>query len=463
MPNFGEVQTNTFIYMKNLLFLLLFTVCVFEASAQVITVMDGVVFHDGYNGNLILTPAPPAGVIKLRNDLFTRKLTTAELASIGTALEINVTLSALCDNYDRLGYVNMALVPKGATTYVPSNVQRIELARFITPFMNKNIEPTSVPYTFKTDNVAMILKETSITNDFDIWIELEVFGVPYAANTQVAGCAGRNDVFMGRLDFITNAPAPTQDTNVLIPIYMNARMNNYNAAGTDTLGKTTKTITFNVPKDVSEATLFLITSNHGSNAGGEEYNRRIHYAYFDNKLKLTYKPGRTTCEPFRQYNTQGNGIYGSSIKTPSQWQQFSNWCPGDVIDIRKINLGAVTAGNHKFMIRVPTAVFAEGQGDIPVSLYFHGTTRTGTVLSNEDLLKEDNSFSISPNPTNGRFIVELSTDQAVITVTDLFGKEVLKKQATQNTAHLEIDKNGLYIVHVTTKQGTVTQKLIVSR
>ncbi len=450
--------------MKNISYLLIFTFLIGNASAQnYITIMDGVVFHDGY-GKFVPTPEPPAGVIKHRNDLFARKLTKAELSSIGTNLLAVVTISPLCDNYDRIGNVHIALVPTGATTYNPKDVQRIEIARFITPFMNKNIEPTSVPYTFYIHNVAMLLKDTTITNKFDIWVELAVFGVPYAANKEVAGCAGRNDVFTGKLEFITDSPVPVQNTNVLIPLFFNNNFNNYQASATDTLGKTTKTITFDVPKDLSEATLFLITSNHGSNQGGEEYNRRFHYAYFDNTLKLTYKPGRTTCEPFRKYNTQGNGIYGPTQRTPQQWQSFSNWCPGDVIDTRKINLGAVKAGSHSFTIRVPDAVFVGGQGNIPLSLYLHGTTQTGTILANEPALTQDNALLIYPNPSNGRFTVELSADNALITVTDLLGREILKKHATQKTVDLQIDDNsGVYMVYISTKQGIIAQRLIIAK
>jgi hypothetical protein len=183
--------------MKHVLLLLVLAAAAIHTSAQTtITIMEDVIFHDGYAA-LVTSPPPPANVLMHRNDLAARKLTTAELESIGTSLQMNVTLGALCDNYDRIGNVNMALVPKGQTTYHPDSVQRIELGRFITPFFNKNIQPDTIPYTFNIDNVALLLKEESITSAYDIWIELSVFGVPYAANTQVAGCAGRNDVFKG--------------------------------------------------------------------------------------------------------------------------------------------------------------------------------------------------------------------------------------------------------------------------
>ena len=115
--------------------------------------------------------------------------------------------------------------------------------------------------------------------------------------------------------------------------------------------------------------LVLITSNHGANQGGEEYIRREHYVYVDGMLALQYKPGRDSCEPFRIYNTQGNGIYGPYQRSDEEWQSFSNWCPGDIIDTRIVTLGALAGGVHEFVIEVPDAVFADMQGDFPFSLY----------------------------------------------------------------------------------------------
>lgn len=449
--------------MKTRLLSLLFAACFMQVSAQTtITVMDNIIFYDGY-ASVITTPSPPAGVIRHRNDLYARKLTTAELTSIGTSLQMNVDIKALCDNYDRIGGVNLALVPVGSTTYNPDNVQRIELGRFITPFMNKNIQPDVVSYTFNVDNVAMLLKEVSITNSFDIWIELSLFGVPYAANTQVSGCSGRNDVFMGKLQFVTNSPAPAQTTNLLMPLFFNNNFNNYQTGATDTMGLTTKRITFNVPSNLTDAQFCLITSNHGANSGGEEYNRRVHYAYFDNAMVLAYKPGRLTCEPFRANNTQSNGIYGSSTKTPAQWQSFSNWCPGDVIDNRIIHLGPVTAGNHSFLIRVPTAVFNGGDGNFPLSLYFQGKTSGQFPVGIIEDVEKDNLFLVYPNPSSGQFTIELPADEAEIIVTNTLGQEIVRTRTIENKVNLQLDNAGIYIISAKTKQGVLTRKLIVNR
>lgn len=436
-------------------------------TPNAIVIFDTLLYFDGY-ASVVSTPAPPAGVIRHRNDLYARKLSAQELASIGDKLNMLVTIKAACDNYDRIGNVNMALVPKGASTYNPANVQHIEIGRYITPFMNKNVQPDTVPYRYSINNVAYLFKETSITTQYDIWIELELFGVPYAANTEVAGCSGRNDVFYGSLTFYTNDPAPAQSNNVLLPLSFKKDFNNYQASATDTVGKTTRTITFNLSSNLTDAALFLVTSNHGANSGGEEYNRRNHYVYFDNTLRLTYKPGRSSCEPLRVYNTQANGIYGPSPRTDAQWQSFSNWCPGDTIPIRRINLGALNAGSHTFRISVPDAVFNGAQGNIPLSVYLQGKT-SGTLAVNGPSLVKADELSVYPNPATGAVNIKSRAGQAItaITILNTTGAVVASKEhlhAADYSMDLDTVAPGLYLVCVRTEAGTtIVRKLQIVR
>ena len=323
-----------------ILFLSIFKNALFAQTTS-LTVFDQILFYDGYAG-LVNHPVPD-GVIRHRNDLYAKKLTASQLLSFGNSMTLNVSINADCDNYDRIGNVNLALVPKDAVTYVPGNVQRIELARFITPFMNKNVPPNLVPYTFNIDNMTHIFKDPAINALYDIWIELEVFGVPYAAQTQIAGCTGINSVFFGTLELVSNTTPLTSNNNFLLPLNFKNNLNNYQAGASDDIGGTVRTIVFNLPTTMDNASLYLITSNHGSNSGGEEYNRRLHYIYFDNLITpvLTYTPGELTCEPYRVYNTQGNGIYSQFPRTNAVWQSFSNWCPGAKIPIRTKFLGII--------------------------------------------------------------------------------------------------------------------------
>jgi hypothetical protein len=176
-------------------------------------------------------------------------------------------------------------------------------------------------------------------------------------------------VFRGTLTLASDSSAPAAAFDALLPLAYKAPFNDYQRGASDMTGVTRKTIPFVLDTAADDAQLVLITSNHGANSGGEEYSRRDHLVYVDGKLELMYKPGRPSCEPFRKYNTQSNGIYGTSARSDSNWQSFSNWCPGDVIDTRVIPLGALGAGSHEFVIDVPEAEFTGDEGNFPLSLY----------------------------------------------------------------------------------------------
>jgi hypothetical protein len=329
--------------------------------------MEEVIFYDGYAATV--DEPVPEGVIRHSNSLYATRFTEAHRDMLQSTLILGVIVGARCDNYDRIGSVHLALVPKGAETYIPAEVDRLELARFITPFMDMNESPMTVPYEFAVDSVVPILDSDALWAEYDLWLELSIFGVPYAANEEVAGCAGRNDTQAGTLLLYTDSMRAAQSFDVLLPLAIEEAFNDYAEGASDELGTTRKTIDFELPAAAEAAQLVLITSNHGANAGGEEYIRRDHFVYLDGELALQYKPGRESCEPFRVYNTQANGIYGPTPMTDEEWQSFSNWCPGDVIDIRVIPWGPVAAGAHQVVIDVPDATFTGDQGDFPFSLY----------------------------------------------------------------------------------------------
>lgn len=442
---------------KKYLFLTCILFVLSSLKAQVtIPVYNNVLFYDGYAG--LVNEPTPSDVIRLRNDLFTKKLTPAVLAQIGSALTLNVSISAACDNYDRIGNINLALVPKGATSYDPSTTERLELGRFITPFMNKNIAPNLVPYTFSIDNIAKLLKDTTLNAQYDFWIEFELFGVPYAANTQIAGCSGRNDVFFGTLNFVTNTTTTTNNTTFLLPLNFKKNLNNYEVGASDAFGTTVRTINFNVPSTITNAKFYYITSNHGANNGGEEYIRRSHQIYFDStNPSATYVPGETSCEPYRVYNTQGNGIYGASPMTAADWQSFSNWCPGAVIPIRTLNVNIVSGGNHFFKIAVPSAQFVDQQGYFPVSIYLQGNK---TVLGTTDF--NATVIDFYPNPTKNFINVKSNQNIKSFELIDMQGR-VLSNKIVENTEFRndvsEFPK-GIYILKLNMDNETINQRIV---
>lgn len=351
----------------------------FSLAAENVEVFSDVLFYDGYRAEII-DAQKCDGILRHSNSRYAKRLSDADINRLGRNLTLHVEIGALCDNYDRIGSVNLALVPRGADDYCPDSVQRIELARFITPFMNKNVQPERVSYEFPDSVISRILRSAELRRSFDLWAEFEVFGVPYAANEQVEGCAGRNDVFSGSLTLISDSAAAGPDTTLqLLPLIIRKseihgnNLNNYSPLATDTIGLTTRTLSFTLDEPVTDARATVIISNHGANAGGEEYIRRQHFVYFNDGLVLTFIPGFGDCEPYRKYNTQPNGIYGRQPRTPDDWAAWNNWCPGSAIPVRHIPLGNLPAGTHTLRISVPDAQFVDAQGDFPLSVYLTAT------------------------------------------------------------------------------------------
>ena len=451
-------------------------VCIAGAQAgepRSMTLYDKVVFYDGYNDN-VFDAGLDDGILRHRNSLYSRRLTDEQMEWFGTSTTMNVTIGALCDNYDRIGNITLALVPKGEETYDPFAVQRLELGRFITPFMDKNKDPREVPYTFVLNHLGYIFHDAAMRELYDYWIEFELFGIPYAANEQIDGCKGCNDVFEGTLEFVTSddddAPAlSTGRDEVLVPIvmkkpeYIAGNLNNYSEAGTDTIGQCTKTYTFEVPEDVADGQVVLIISNHGANAGGEEYTRRLHLVYFDGEVEMSFKPGGVSCEPYRVYNTQLNGIYGTR-RSDSWWEKNSNWCPGAAIPVRYMQLGAVKAGIHKVMIRVPWAYFADKQGDFPVSMYFQGLKQGQLPSGVDGVLADDEMGANGVNVSRDGDILSIIPGEVPVTAVKLIsasGATVYDSPRAVGSVDMGGMAPGVYILYMECADGSATTFKVV--
>lgn len=433
------------------------------STPNILTIIKGAIYYDGYNSRIFDRDAED-GILRHSNDIYAVPLTDEQLDQLGTDLKLKVTLAPLCDNYDRVGNVNIALVPKGQGTYEYDKVERIEVGRYISPFMNKIKKPKQVPYEYDLPNLSLLLRDPQLREKYDFWLESVFFGVPYAANSQIAGCSGRNDVYKATVEFETNAtPAGNSKDNVLIPIYAKApevkgpvNLNNYREAATDTLGVTTRTFEFEVPTDLSDAVLTLITTSHGAGDNGEEYVRRQHLIYLDGEIVESFRPGGISCEPYRQYNTQGNGIYGS--KPREDWEEWSNWCPGQAIPVRYINLGALKAGKHKFMIRVPEARFFGNDGDIRPSLYVQGMTEGSLPAGIDQIAQRGPKVEFFRNGN----ILSFSSEERItrMTVHSFDGSLVY---GLMNPSQLDLSKfgSGAYILTLFTADGRSTFTKIV--
>jgi Peptide-N-glycosidase F, C terminal/Peptide-N-glycosidase F, N terminal/Secretion system C-terminal sorting domain len=440
---------------KTLLYLMIFTGFCKTVAQTTVNVFSQIVFYDGYAAN-VSNPVP-ANTIRLANFRYAKKLTDSELNSFQNRIQMNVTIGALCDNYDRIGGVHIALVPKGQSSYTLSdaNVKRIEIGRYITPFMNKNLSPTEVPYTYQVDNLYSVFSDTVLRNAYDIWVELDVFGVPYAANTQVAGCAGRNDVFAGTLDFVTyNDPSVSTTYNNLLPLLDSNELNNYN--NTDQAGQTVRLVNFNLTQSANNAKFFIVSTPHGANTNGEEYVRRQNFISLDNNQVLTFTPGGISCEPFRVYNTQANGIYGTSVHSTSWWTSWNNWCPGDAVPIRSFTAASLSAGNHTLKYEVPSAVFYGQDGRIVLSMYMQSTSQQ---LSVKDISTVD--VSVFPNPTTDFVNIRSDKKTRSISVYSAEGRKL--NEVKDSKVDLSGYPKGVYILDILLEGGTQFKHKIIKK
>lgn len=443
---------------KNYYSLLLLTFLFFNVSfAQTnqLTIFNNIVFYDGYAETTNLPM--PADVVRLDNSRYAKKLATTDISSILNTLSLSVTINALCDNYDRQGGVFFALVPTGEAI-TSENKKTIEIGRFITPFMNKNVAPNEVSYTYDLNHLVGTFKNEAFLSTYDIWVEFFLFGAPYSAHAQIPGCIGtdRPDVFQGTLTFSSTAQANPNMSNVPKPLWSRLRMNK--STDTDYPGTAGRIVHFSNEEQLNDAHVQLITSAHGANEGGEEYVRRNHFVYFDDSQILTYKPGGLSCEPFRQYNTQPNGIYGSSVQSANWWATWNNWCPGDKIPNRLISLGNVAPGEHSLKITVPSGVFPNDNDEIIISAF---------IYSNDNVLLDNEKFSvidyqIYPNPTTDKININVSVSEIeLVALFGIDGKKVFEtKKAQFDISHL---KNGIYVMKLQLKNGSKIEEKIIKK
>ncbi len=418
------------------------------------TIFDEIVFYDGYAATYT-EPAPPTGVVRLSNSLYATQLSDDQLDNMLDTFSMDVTIGALCDNYDRIGGVYLSLVPTGEAID-SENKQVIEIGRFITPFMDKNDMPDEVPYHYELDHLAGMFNDDAIRDNYDIWIEFNLFGVPYAANTQVAGCDGRSDVFRGTIVLNSSTDEANPAVNYTPrPMWHRNSMNNSN--NSDQPGTAARMVYFTNDEAMQDVYVQLVTSAHGAGSGGEEYVRRNHFVYFDGEEVLMYKPGGLSCEPFRQYNTQANGIYGLNPRSDANWASWNNWCPGDVIPNRIIALGDVETGEHQFKLFVPDGQFNNSDDQIIISAFLYSADQV--PLDNEDFTVID--YAIYPNPTTDFVRVEASEEINNIRIFNLLGELVLESNLSEvNVSELQ---TGSYVIELNFQNGLKSTEQLLKK
>ncbi|MES1224997.1 MAG: PNGase F N-terminal domain-containing protein, partial [Bacteroidota bacterium] len=148
-----------------------------------LSVLKDAAFYDGYAKPV--TEPVPAGLIRLNNTKYVRKLSDGEKQLVADSLTVKVTLKFGCDNYDRIGRVTLITVPKDKN-YDCAEAKQFELLRIMTPFNYKTRQPDNIPYIAQINHLAGLFKEKGA----DIWILTEIFGTTGVGQKETVGCDG---------------------------------------------------------------------------------------------------------------------------------------------------------------------------------------------------------------------------------------------------------------------------------
>tara|TARA_B100001250_G_C19748480_1_gene766534 strand:+ start:297 stop:1517 length:1221 start_codon:yes stop_codon:yes gene_type:complete len=78
--------------------------------------------------------------------------------------------------------------------------------------------------------------------------------------------------------------------------------------------------------------------------------------------------------------------------------------------------------------------------------------------------EKNHLFNISPNPNNGIFNVNLNTQNAVLTIIDINGKIVLKKNINQSlTLNLTNLNEGLFLINLNGEEFNISKRILIQK
>jgi len=96
------------------------------------------------------------------------------------------------------------------------------------------------------------------------------------------------------------------------------------------------------------------------------------------------------------------------------------------------------------------------------------SAQTCLLVNNVTAISENNiadNFTIYPNPTSGKFILDSKIIRGEISVYNVFGEKIYSEKINSAKSEIDLSKqqNGIYFVHLKIEQGTAVKKIIVNK
>ena len=109
-------------------------------------------------------------------------------------------------------------------------------------------------------------------------------------------------------------------------------------------------VEFEIPDNVKNVRLRLISTGHGGWDGGDEFNPKENIIYIDGEKMFSHTPWRCDCATFRERNpVSGNFWNGLSSSDYSR----SGWCPGTATNPVYFDLKHLKPGKHTLYVSIP--------------------------------------------------------------------------------------------------------------
>ena len=167
-----------------------------------------------------------------------------------------------------------------------------------------------------------------------------------------------------------------------------------------------------------------------------------------------------------------NGVYWGNVTATTNNNtcndlSYANVFTTDVLDMDENFMSYATA----------TWMFSQGQVDVMMATLnaseMNGgrsslknsnisTNCSGIISSALNELNEE--ISIYPNPSNGKLFISTSEAIKSIKVTNIIGREIYSNNSfNDNSIDLINFNNGVYFINLSTKKGTITKKIILTK
>ena len=283
---------------------------------------------------------PPSGVVMWSHGtVFLTKLTPPQQSQIGADLKARVTYHAQCDNYDRLGGLFFIVLAKGQTP-TPTD-DRIELARFITPFSDY-MRGALATYVFPIADVSTFAR-TLADPSRDVWVGIAGGSNPYTGAGDPCPSVAADFKAVGfkySLDLVSTQPLSAGSSMILNALY-------YVSA---TSVPVTGTFTNSTGSSITGRVTVIVTG-HGSAAGGNEYMNTQDTVSL-NGTQIGMFGTMVNCASYAQYSPDGNpGIFQNNTTNNPR-----NWCPGELVPPRSFPATLNTGTNSVSLGITPSTV-----------------------------------------------------------------------------------------------------------